>query len=100
MKDASRRASGNLDNRSRWVRQKWERRNAREGAEEPRNNEYNNVRKKLWGTLFASPVLLCLVSSYFFFFADFFAAFFLVAMVSILPFDCSIEFATIFCCNC
>jgi hypothetical protein len=58
------------------------------------------IRKKLWGTLFASPVLLCLVSSYFFFFADFFFAAFLVAMFSILPFDCSIEFATIFCCNC
>jgi hypothetical protein len=46
--------------------------------------------KKLWGTLFASPVLISLVSSYFFFFElDFFFEAFLVAMVSILPFDSS-----------
>jgi len=50
------------------------------------------VHKKLWGTLIASPVLLCLVSSYFFFFElDFFFEAFLVAMFSILPFDSSIE---------
>jgi hypothetical protein len=41
-----------------------------------------NGEKKFRGTLIASPVLLCLVSSYFFFFElDFFFEAFLVAIV-------------------
>lgn len=40
------------------------------------------AHKKFRGTLIASPVLLCLVSSYFFFFElDFFFEAFLVAIV-------------------
>src|SRR5438270_12310228 len=90
-----------LDRSRSWLCGSAAKRMSRRRQQLSKDKEIGMFSAKNFGGRFSRPPFsLCLADSYFFFFADFFAAFFLVAMFSILPFDCSIDFATIFCCNC